>query len=177
MPVRRRILAAYLVSGCLAGLAGVLWLARFGTVVADAANGWELQVVSAVVVGGVAIIGGVGSVYGAALGALLLTTIGSALVVLRVNPFWQQAITGALLLLAISVDRVLALRVARAAQKEKPPWLSTVLPLGRRHASACCWSRSFAGGSSQPRLAASPPIGNLSFALGDLGEIALIALP
>ncbi|MDR8412318.1 ABC transporter permease [Nonomuraea sp. 3-1Str] len=117
VPVRRRVLAAYLVSGCLAGLAGVLWLARFGTVVGDSANGWELLVVSAVVVGGVAITGGVGSVYGAALGALLLTTIGSALVVLRVNPFWQQAITGALLLLAISVDRVLAIRVARLLRK------------------------------------------------------------
>ncbi|MEO3887056.1 ABC transporter permease [Nonomuraea sp. B5E05] len=113
VPVRRRVLTAYLVSGCLAGLAGVLWLARFGTVIGDSANGWELIVISAVVVGGVAITGGVGSVYGAALGALLLTTIGSALVVLRVNPFWQQAITGALLLLAISVDRVLAMRVAR----------------------------------------------------------------
>ncbi|WP_336214216.1 ABC transporter permease [Nonomuraea sp. LPB2021202275-12-8] len=117
VPVRRRILVAYLVSGCLAGLAGVLWLARFGTVIADSANGWELLVISAVVVGGVAITGGVGSVYGAALGALLLTTIGSALVVLRVNPFWQQAITGALLLLAISVDRVLALRVARLLRR------------------------------------------------------------
>ncbi|SDR08678.1 ABC transporter permease [Thermostaphylospora chromogena] len=117
VPVRRRILAAYLVSGTLAGVGGVLWLARFGTVIADAAQGWELTVVSAVVVGGVAITGGVGSVYGAALGALLLTTIGSALVALRVNPFWQQAITGALLLLAISVDRVLAVRVARLLRK------------------------------------------------------------
>lgn len=117
VPIRRRVLTAYLVSGGLAGLAGVLWLARFGTVVADSANGWELLVISAVVVGGVAITGGVGSVYGAALGALLLTVIGSALVVLRVNPFWQQAITGALLLLAISVDRVLALRVARLLRR------------------------------------------------------------
>jgi rhamnose transport system permease protein len=117
VPVRRRIMAAYLLSGALAGLAGVLWLARFGTVVADAANGWELQVVSAVVVGGVAITGGVGTVYGAALGALLLTTITSALVVLKVDPFWQQAITGALLLLAISVDRLLALRVARILRR------------------------------------------------------------
>ncbi|RSN69136.1 MULTISPECIES: ABC transporter permease [Actinomadura] len=114
IPIRRRVLTAYLVSGGLAGLAGVLWLARFGTVVADAANGWELTVVSAVVVGGVAITGGVGTVYGAALGALLLTTIGSVLVVLKVNSFWQQAITGVLLLLAISVDRLLELRVARA---------------------------------------------------------------
>ncbi|GAA2887269.1 ABC transporter permease [Streptosporangium fragile] len=115
--VRRRVMAAYLFSGALAGLAGVLWLSRFGTVVADAANGWELQVVSAVVVGGVAITGGVGTVYGAALGALLLTTITSALVVLKVSPFWQQAITGALLLLAISVDRLLALRVARVLRR------------------------------------------------------------
>ncbi|MEU7988133.1 ABC transporter permease [Streptosporangium canum] len=117
IPVRRRVMGAYLFSGALAGLAGVLWLSRFGTVVADAANGWELQVVSAVVVGGVAITGGVGTVYGAALGALLLTTITSALVVLKVNPFWQQAITGALLLLAISVDRLLALRVARVLRR------------------------------------------------------------
>ena len=53
VPIRRRVLTAYLVSGGLAGLAGVLWLARFGTVVADAAHGWELKVVAAVVVGGV----------------------------------------------------------------------------------------------------------------------------
>jgi len=117
VPIRRRVLTAYLVSGALAGLAGVLWLARFGTVVADAANGWELKVVSAVVVGGVAITGGVGTVYGAALGALLLTTIGSVLVVLKVNSFWQDAITGVLLLLAISVDRLLALRVTRALKQ------------------------------------------------------------
>ncbi|MEU9017915.1 ABC transporter permease [Actinomadura sp. NPDC048394] len=115
--IRRRVLTAYLVSGGLAGLAGVLWLARFGTVVADAAHGWELKVVSAVVVGGVAITGGVGTVYGAALGALLLTTIGSVLVVLKVNSFWQDAITGVLLLLAISVDRLLALRVTKALKQ------------------------------------------------------------
>ncbi|MFC6085326.1 ABC transporter permease [Sphaerisporangium aureirubrum] len=117
VPVRRRVLAAYLFSGVLAGLAGVMWLARFGTVVADPARGWELLVVSAVVVGGVAIVGGVGTVYGAVLGALLLTTIGSALVVLKVNAFWQQALTGALLLLAITVDRVLAVRVARLLRR------------------------------------------------------------
>jgi rhamnose transport system permease protein len=117
VPVRRRVLAAYLFSGALAGLAGVLWLARFGTVVADSARGWELLVVSAVVVGGVAIVGGVGTVYGAVLGALLLTTIGSALVVLKVNSFWQQALTGALLLLAITVDRVLAVRVTRLLRR------------------------------------------------------------
>ena len=65
-------------------------------------------------VGGVAIFGGSGTVYGAALGALLLTSISSALVILKVNPFWEQAIDGVLLLLAIALDRLLALRVGRA---------------------------------------------------------------
>jgi len=117
VPIRRRVFTAYVVSGLFAGLAGVLWLARFGTVVADSAHGWELKVVSAVVVGGVAITGGVGTVYGAALGALLLTTIGSVLVVLKVNSFWQDAITGLLLLLAISADRLLATRVTKVLRK------------------------------------------------------------
>ncbi|WP_240968969.1 ABC transporter permease [Streptomyces sp. HNM0575] len=117
VPVRRRVFAAYVFSGSVAGFAGALWLARFGTVVADAANGWELTVVSAVVVGGVAITGGVGTVWGAALGALLLTTMGGALVVLKVDPFWEQAITGALLLAAISTDRVVRSRTTDALRK------------------------------------------------------------
>ncbi|MCZ4095082.1 ABC transporter permease, partial [Streptomyces sp. H39-C1] len=117
IPIRRRILAAYVFSGAVAGFAGALWLARFGTVVADNAHGWELTVVSAVVVGGVAITGGTGSVWGAALGALLLTTVGSVLVVLKVDSFWQSAITGALLLAAISVDRIVTLRMTSALRK------------------------------------------------------------
>ncbi|KIF78305.1 ATPase [Streptomyces sp. 150FB] len=117
IPMRRRILAAYVFSGAVAGFAGTLWLARFGTVVADNAHGWELTVVSAVVVGGVAITGGTGKVWGAALGALLLTTIGSALVVLKVDSFWQDAITGALLLAAISADRIVNLRMTAALRK------------------------------------------------------------
>ena len=70
----------------------MLFAARFGTVDATAGTGYELTVVAAVVVGGVAIFGGTGSVYGAALGALLLTTITASLIVLRVDPFWQQAV-------------------------------------------------------------------------------------
>lgn len=115
--VGRKVLGAFVVSGALAGLAGVLYTARFGTVDATAGTGFELQVVSAVVVGGVAIFGGAGTVYGAALGALLLSTIGSALVILKINPFWEQAIDGALLLAAIALDRLLALRLAHLLQR------------------------------------------------------------
>jgi len=113
IPVGKRVFAAFVASGTLAGLAGVLYAARFGTLDANAGLGAELNVVAAVVVGGVAIFGGSGSVYGAAIGAVLLTTIGSALPVLGINPFWQRAAVGALILAAIGLDRALALRVGR----------------------------------------------------------------
>jgi rhamnose transport system permease protein len=117
IPVGRRVFAAFVLSGAVAGLAGTLWAARFGTVDATAGTGFELQVISAVVVGGVAIFGGSGSVVGAALGALLLSTIGSALVVLKVPSFWQQAIVGALLIGAIALDRWVGLRIAAALRQ------------------------------------------------------------
>jgi rhamnose transport system permease protein len=111
--VGRRVFAAFVASGALAGLAGALYAARFGTLDANVGLGSELDVVAAVVVGGVAIFGGSGSVYGAAVGAVLLTTIGSALPVLGIDPFWQRAAVGALILAAIGLDRALAARVAR----------------------------------------------------------------
>jgi rhamnose transport system permease protein len=113
----RRVLTAFVLAGALAGLGGVLFTARFGTVDATAGVGYELTVIAAAVVGGVAIFGGTGSVYGAALGALLLGTITSSLIVLRVEAFWQQAAIGALLLLAISLDRLLAVRVEAALRR------------------------------------------------------------
>ncbi|GIF01488.1 ABC transporter permease [Paractinoplanes rishiriensis] len=115
--VARNLLGAFLLSGALAGLAGVLFAARFGTVDAAAGTGIELNVVAAVVVGGVAVFGGSGTVWGAGLGALLLTVIGSALAVLDINQFWQQAIVGALIILAICADRLVAVRIARSLRK------------------------------------------------------------
>jgi rhamnose transport system permease protein len=115
--VRKRITAAYVLCGALAGLGGALYLARFGNVDSGTGSGYELTVVSAVVVGGVAFTGGSGSVYGAALGALLLTTINSALPSLGVSSSWEGAIDGFLLLAAIAVDRLVALRVARVLRR------------------------------------------------------------
>ncbi|GAA1859387.1 ABC transporter permease [Microbacterium koreense] len=111
--VNRRVMFAFLVNGLLAGLAGVLYAARFNSVGATTGTGMELDVVAAAVVGGVAIFGGSGSVVGAALGAMLLTTITSALTAVRVDKFWQQAIVGVLILLAIVIDRIAAVRSAR----------------------------------------------------------------
>jgi len=112
----RRLVGAYVACGALAGLGGVLYAARFGTVDASAGSGLELQVVAAVVVGGVAIFGGSGSVVGAALGALLLTVIGYSLPVLGIDQFWSQAIVGALILAAIGLDRVVSLRAASSSR-------------------------------------------------------------
>jgi rhamnose transport system permease protein len=111
--VSRRVLLAFLANGALAGLAGVLYASRFNSVGATTGSGMELTVVAAAVVGGVAIFGGSGSVTGAALGALLLTTITSSLTAVRVDKFWQQAIVGILILAAIIIDRVASLRTAK----------------------------------------------------------------
>jgi rhamnose transport system permease protein len=114
---QRRVLSAFVIAGALAGLGGVLFTARFGTVDATAGFGYELTVIAAAVVGGVAIFGGTGTVYGAALGALLLGTITSSLIVLRVAAFWQQAAIGALLLAAIALDRLVAIRIEAALRR------------------------------------------------------------
>jgi rhamnose transport system permease protein len=117
--VGRRVSIGFLISGGVAGLAGALWLARFGTVDASTATGIELQVVAAAVVGSVAITGGVGTILGATLGALVLGVIGIALVVLRVSPFWEQAIQGALIVAAITADTLLARSVARRMMRKR----------------------------------------------------------
>jgi rhamnose transport system permease protein len=112
LPVRGRVIGAFILSGALAGVAGVVFAARYGTVSSDAGTGIELQAVAAAVIGGVAIFGGSGTVWGAAIGAVLLVTINSALPVVGISDFWQQALVGALIIAAIILDRVLAVRRA-----------------------------------------------------------------
>jgi rhamnose transport system permease protein len=119
IPVGSRVFLAFVLSGAIAGLAGAVWLSYFGSVDAIAGVGYEFQVIAAVVVGGVAIFGGSGTVLGAALGALLLNTINSALVVVNVSSFWSQALSGALLVIAIAFDRLIALRVAPALRTRR----------------------------------------------------------
>jgi rhamnose transport system permease protein len=114
LPIGKRVLFAFAMSGAIAGVAGVLWAAQYGTVDSTAGTSYELTVITAVVVGGVAIFGGSGSVVGAALGALLLSTINSALYVLGVSDFWDQAIFGFLLILAITIDRIISVKLTAA---------------------------------------------------------------
>ena len=106
-------------SGALAGLAGVLYAARYGTVSSQAGSGWELDAVGAAVIGGVAISGGIGTVWGAAIGAFLLLTINRALPILGIHDFWQRAVVGVLIIGAIVLDRVLVLRQNRRLMRRR----------------------------------------------------------
>jgi rhamnose transport system permease protein len=119
IPVGTRVFLAFVLSGAIAGLAGAVWLSLYASVDAIAGVGYEFQVIAAVVVGGVAIFGGSGTVLGAALGALLLNTINSALVVVNVSSFWSQALAGGLLVGAIAFDRLIAVRVAPALRTRR----------------------------------------------------------
>ncbi|MBO3663103.1 ABC transporter permease [Microbacterium stercoris] len=119
LPVTNRVLMAFLVSGALSGFAGVLFAARYGTVASNAGTGWELQAIGAAVIGGVAMAGGAGTVWGAAVGAFLLLTINRALPIIGIDDFWQQAVVGALIIGAIVLDRVLAVRRHRKLIAER----------------------------------------------------------
>jgi len=95
---------AFTISGALAGLTGYLWVSRFAVAYVDIAGGFELTVVAACVIGGVSIMGGIGSVPGALLGALFLGIIANALPVVNISPFWQMAISGGAIIIAVVLN-------------------------------------------------------------------------
>ncbi|WP_299654714.1 ABC transporter permease [uncultured Tateyamaria sp.] len=95
---------AFTISGALAGLAGYLWVSRFAVAYVDIAGGFELDVVAACVIGGVSIMGGIGTVAGALLGALFLGIIKNALPVVDISPFWQLAISGGAIIIAVALN-------------------------------------------------------------------------
>jgi rhamnose transport system permease protein len=107
LPTRRIVFTAFVLSGALSGLAGFMFLARFGNITVEAARGLELQVVAAVVVGGVNIFGGAGTVFGAMLGAIMIGTLEQSLFRLQISEFWRDAILGLLILLAVASDAVI----------------------------------------------------------------------
>ncbi len=132
----RQQLIVYALSGAVSGLCGYLWVARYGIAYSDIALGYELTVIAACVIGGVSIAGGVGTAQGALLGALFLGVIVNALPVINVSPFWQMAISGAVILAAVIVN-------SRAEKRSG----KLILPEARRAA---------AGGRRMSALPASP---------------------
>ena len=94
----------YVITGLAAGLCGYLWVARYAIAYTEIALGFELQTVAACVIGGVSITGGRGSIVGTLLGAAFLVIIFNALPIINVSPFWQMAISGAVVLAAVILN-------------------------------------------------------------------------
>ena len=117
----RHIAFVFILSGLLCGLVGVLWGARFGTVDAVLAPDLHLQAISAVVIGGVSIFGGSGSVYGAAIGAVIFAVLQNGVQLLGVNQFWLEAVIGAAILGTVMFYSALARRAERAERATRLP--------------------------------------------------------
>jgi rhamnose transport system permease protein len=107
--------AVFAVLGGLTGLAALLNSVRFNQIPSNAGLGLEMKVIAAVVVGGVAITGGRGNVVGTLLGAILLGMIGPALTFLGVSAYWERAIQGGIILVAIAFDALRARPISHAA--------------------------------------------------------------
>jgi ribose transport system permease protein len=105
MPVDRVKVAAFVISGVLAGIAGFILAARLGTAQPSAGKGLELTAIAAVIIGGTSLLGGRGAVVGTVIGALLLGTIDNGLNLLNVSPFLQDVVKGAVILFAVFIDR------------------------------------------------------------------------
>ena len=119
IPSRRIVFIGFSLCGLLSGVAGVLWVMEFGTINGTSATGVVLAVVAAVVVGGVNIFGGSGTLAGAALGALFLGFIANALPLVGLSQFWLQAIYGAVILAAVTADAVILRRIQRARRADR----------------------------------------------------------
>jgi ribose transport system permease protein len=102
--VDRMTIFAYVLTGVLAAFAGIVFTARMGSASCQAGTGWELRVITAVILGGASLKGGAGTVLGTFLGVLLMALISNALVLLGVDIYWQQFVVGVVLISAVVID-------------------------------------------------------------------------
>jgi ribose/xylose/arabinose/galactoside ABC-type transport system permease subunit len=103
--VRRVSLAVYVLSGLSAALAGILMSARLGSGQPSVGTGFELQVISSVIIGGTSLFGGIGSVAGSALGAFVLSALTNGLILLRVDPVLENVVIGSIIIVAVALDQ------------------------------------------------------------------------
>lgn len=114
VPVNRILAITHVLSGALAGLAGVMLLLRIGSAIPTIGSDWVLPSFAAPAIGGTLLSGGVVSVVGTFVGGLLLATIGNGLTLLNIPSFWVELTTGLVLLVAVLLDRVRTVAVTRS---------------------------------------------------------------
>lgn len=117
--VERTKMMTYVLSAVIAALAGVLWVSKYSIAQGTTATGYELNVIASVVLGGVLISGGAGSVIGVLFGALLFGIISNILPLIQVSSFWQRAIRGAVILLSIVINAIVSRRAERKALERR----------------------------------------------------------
>jgi len=104
IPVKRVLVTVYALSGIFAGVAGLVLSGRLASAQPQAATGYELDAIAAVVIGGASLAGGVGRISGTLIGALVLAVIRNGLNLLNVSAFWQQVIIGLVIAVAVGID-------------------------------------------------------------------------
>ena len=110
--VERVKIAVYVLSALSAGFAGILMVGWLGSAPANLATGYELTIIAAAVIGGANLTGGVGGPAGAVIGALLIEVIRNGLVLAGINAYWQIVLVGAIIILAVLVDRMRTMRMS-----------------------------------------------------------------
>ena len=117
IPVRRRLVMVYVLTGIASAIAGIVIAARLGSGSSNAAVGFELDVIAAVVLGGTALMGGKGTIVGTVLGALTIAVIGNGLILSHVSPFFTQIVTGIIILVAIWLNTRVFARLSAPVRK------------------------------------------------------------
>jgi rhamnose transport system permease protein len=119
IPAGRRVITAFALSGALAGLGGFLFASRFPTLDSSAANGFELTVITAVVIGGVNVFGGSGTILGVVIGAVLVATISNGFTLLRLDEFWKIFFNGFAIVVAVTIDAFVTRRLQDALRRRR----------------------------------------------------------
>jgi rhamnose transport system permease protein len=139
LPAQRIVLLAFVLCGALAGLAGFMFMVRYGDLTVAAAQGMEMQVIAAAVVGGVSTNGGVGTMIGALLGAVIINLLQQSLLRwLAISDFWVNALLGLLILVAVTIEAVIISRLrdiwTRRGLESRPENETTQVKEEDRHA-------------------------------------------
>lgn len=112
VPVKRLKVSVYMFSAFTAGVAGILEVGWLGGVTTNLGQAMELTVIAAAVIGGANLAGGIGSAFGAVIGALLIEVIRNSLILLGISTFWQGTFVGCFIIIAVAFDRIRSLRTA-----------------------------------------------------------------